>query len=108
MLVAQVVAVCLNGAEGDAAQAVNLEDQLAPCWGGDDKDVGLLAYTDLIAYAVDGTLVVVRVKRKVVETAIGEAVAVVFCITQARNEADFCKGGDGARGAAAEVRLLPD
>jgi hypothetical protein len=46
---AEVVAVGLDGAEGDTPEAVDLEDMLRAGRGGDDEDVGFFANADLIA-----------------------------------------------------------
>lgn len=81
--VAQVVAVRFDGAEGDAAEAVDFEDELAARGRGDDEDVGFFAHADLVADAVDGGFGAVRVQREVVEPAVGEPVAVVFGVLEA-------------------------
>jgi len=75
--VLQIVAVVFDAAEGDAAKAVDLRDQLRTGWGSANVDVGFLAHTNAIACAVkDGTLEVI-VEGEVVETAIGEAIPVI-------------------------------
>lgn len=45
----EVVAVVLDAAEGDAAESVDLEDELGARRGGDDVDVGLFAHADAVA-----------------------------------------------------------
>ena len=45
----EVVAVVLDAAEGDAAEAVDLEDELGASGGGDDVDVGFFADADAVA-----------------------------------------------------------
>jgi len=75
---AQVVPVGLHGAEGDAAEAVDLEHHLGARVGGDDEDVGFFADADLVADGVDGALFLVGVQGKVVQPAVGEAVAVIW------------------------------
>lgn len=75
---AQVVAVGLDGAEGDAAEAMDLEDVLGAGGVGDDEDVGFFADADLVADGVEVLSLEVRVEGEVVEAAVGEAVAVVL------------------------------
>lgn len=74
---AQVVSVGFHGAEGDAAQSVDLEHHLGAGGGGDDEDVGFFADADLVADGVDGLLFLVGVQGEVVQAAVGEAVAVI-------------------------------
>lgn len=52
--VLEIVAVGLDGAEGDAAEAVDFEDALDAELIGDDEDVAFFADADLVADAVDG------------------------------------------------------
>ena len=73
----QVIAVVLDAAEGHAAEAVDLEDLLDSRWGGAEVDVGFFADADAGADAVDGIAFEMRVQGEVVETAVGEAVAVI-------------------------------
>ena len=47
--VLEVVAVVLDAAEGDAAEAVDLQYELGACGGGDDVDVGFFADADAVA-----------------------------------------------------------
>ena len=110
LALAQVVAVVLDGAEGDAAEPVDLEDALlfirlmlvaglgGRIWGsrrGAEVDVGFLASADARTGAVEGVALQVGVEGKVVEAAVGEAVAVVFGILGASDEIRFGKGGYG-------------
>lgn len=111
LVLAQVVAVGLDGAERDAAEAVDLEDELRARGVGDDHDVGFFADADAAADAVDVLLGGVRVEGEVVEAAVGEAVAVVLCILGAPDQAVLGEGRDGAvdaAGAAFEARELLD
>lgn len=100
LVLAQVVAVGLDGAERDAAEAVDLEDQLGARGVGDDHDVGFFADADAAADAVDVLLGGVRVEGEVVEAAVGEAVAVVLCVFGAPDQAVLGEGRDGAVDAA--------
>ena len=73
----QVVAVGLDRAEGDAAEAVQLEHVRHARGRGRDVDVGFFADPDLVAEREQGGVLEVCVQREVVEPAVGEAVAVV-------------------------------
>ena len=123
LALAQVVAVVLDGAEGDAAEPMDLEDALLFIWlvlvagfggkvrgsrRGADVDVGFLAGADAGTGAVEGVALQVGVEREVVEAAVGEAVAVVFGILGAGDEVRFGQGGYGFvdSTAAAEVGEL--
>ena len=75
--VAEVVAVGFDGTEGDAAEAVDLEDVLRTVGVRDDKDVGFFADADLVADGVELLALQVGVEGEVVEAAVGQAVAVV-------------------------------
>lgn len=93
--VAEVVAVGFDGAEGDAAEAVDFQDALllvvvVACLmegiggrgadGGrseDDVNVGFFARADALAGRVQGFALEVGVQGEVVEAAVGEAVAVI-------------------------------
>lgn len=125
LTLAQVVAIILDGAEGDAAEPMNLEDALliirlvlvtglgGRIWGsgrGAEVDVGFLAGTDAGAGAVEGVALQVGVEGEVVEAAVGEAVAVVFGILGAGDEVRFGKGGYGIvhSTTATEVGELDD
>lgn len=77
---AEVVAIVLHGAEGYAAEAVDLEDELDAGWVCDDDDVGFFADADLVSDAIDGFLLLVSVQSEVVEATVGEAVAII-CTT---------------------------
>lgn len=105
---AQVVAVGLDGAEGDAAEAVDLEDALDAGLVGDEEDVALLADADAAADAVDGALGGVGVQGEVVEAAVGQAVAVVAGLLEARDEADLGEGADGVPHAVRAAAELGD
>ncbi len=59
--VAQVVAVGLDGAEGDAAEPVDLQDVLGAAGVGDNEDVGFFADPDLVADGVKVVALEVRV-----------------------------------------------
>ena len=58
---------------------MDLEHELFTGLVGDDEDVGFLADADLVADRVDGRVLLMGVQRQVVEAAVGEAVAVIFC-----------------------------
>lgn len=105
---AQVVAVGLDGAEGDAAEAVDLEDALDAGVVGDEEDVALLADADAVADAVDGALAGVGVQGEVVEAAVGQAVAVVAGLLETRDEADLGEGADGVPHAVRAAAELGD
>ena len=47
--VLEVVAVVLDAAEGDAAESVDLQDELGAGRGGYDVDVGFFAHADAVA-----------------------------------------------------------
>ena len=47
-------------------------------WGGGHVDVGFFTGADLVANAVEGLALEMRVEGEVVKTAVGEAVAVVW------------------------------
>lgn len=68
---AGVVAVGFHGAEGDAAEPVDFEDQLAARRGADEVDVGFFADSDARAEGVDGVGFGVVVQGEVVEAAVG-------------------------------------
>lgn len=125
LALAQVITVVLDGAEGDAAEPVDLEDALlfirsvlvAGCGRrirgsgrGADVDVGFFTGADAGAGAVEGVALQMGVEGEVVEAAIGEAVAVVFGILGAADEVCFGKGGDRFvdSTAATEVGELDD
>lgn len=81
---AQVVPVGFHGAEGDAAEAVDLEHHLGAGGGGNDEDVGFFAHADLVADGVDGVMFLVGVQGEVVQAAVGEAVTVIWYLLLAR------------------------
>lgn len=74
---AQVIAVCLDGAEGDAAEAVQFKHMGCAAGGGGDVDVRFFADADLVAEGIEVRAFDVRVEGKVVEAAVGKAVAVI-------------------------------
>ena len=76
--VAQVVAVGFDGAEGNAPQAVDLEYVLNAAGGGDDEDVAFFADADLVADGIEDFAFEVSVEGEVVETAVCEAVSIVW------------------------------
>jgi hypothetical protein len=51
----------------------------------DDDDVGFFAYADAVANAEDGVGFEVRVQREVVQAAVGQAVAVIASVFDARD-----------------------
>jgi hypothetical protein len=75
--VAQVVAVCLDGSERNAAETVDFQDALGAAAVCHDHDVGFLAHADLVADGVDAFLFLVRVQCEVVESTVGKAVAII-------------------------------
>ena len=85
---AEIVAVGLDGSEGDAAQTVDLADELAGRGflgfgvgegrGEDEVDVGFFAGANTGACGGEGVPREVGVEGKVVKAAVGEAVAVVW------------------------------
>lgn len=109
----QIIAIVFDAAEGDAAESVDLEDELGAGWGGADVDVGFFADADAVACAVEGGAFEVGVEGEVVESAVGEAVSVIwglivsvvigkwvgvggtFCIFHSSDQVRFCEGGDG-------------
>lgn len=101
---AEVVAVVFDGAEGDAAEAVDFEDVLLlRRWGrsailrrrgrGADVDVGFFAGADAVAGAVEGALLHIGVEGEVVEAAVGEAVAVICEFGGVECQSRFLEGG---------------
>ena len=58
----EVVAVVLDAAEGDAAQAVDFQYELGARGGGYDVDVGFFAHADAVAGRVEGLPLLVRVQ----------------------------------------------
>ena len=73
-----VVAVVLDGAEGDSAETVEFEDVLFSGGGGDDIDIGFFSHADLVADGIDGGLFLEGVESEVVEAAVGKAVAIIW------------------------------
>lgn len=74
---AEVVAVGFDTAEGDTAEAVDLENVLGAGGGGDDEDVGFFADADLVTDGVEDLALLMGVEGEVVEAAVGKAVPIV-------------------------------
>jgi hypothetical protein len=80
---------------------VDFEDPLHARGVCDDEDVAFFADADLVADAVDGGFALVSVKGKIVQSTVGEAVAIVGGVFETSDQADFGQGGDAAvRGGA--------
>lgn len=74
---AQVIAIVLDAAEGDAAQSVDFQRALSPTRRGSDVDIRFFARADLLACGVEDLPLLMRVQGEVVEASVGETVAVV-------------------------------
>ena len=74
---AKIVAVGFNSAEGNPTQTVNLQDMLCSRRRCADKDVRLFSNADLVPNGVEGGAFEMSVEREIVETTIGETIAVI-------------------------------
>ena len=72
----EVVAVVLDAAEGDAAEAVDLVDELGPRRRGHGVAGRRLDAADAVAGRVEGFPFQISVQGEIVEAAVGEAVSV--------------------------------
>lgn len=94
---AQVVAIVLDAAEGDAAQSVDLQRALSPTRRGSDVDIGFFARADLLACGVEDLTLLVRVQGEVIEASVGETVAIV-CGSKKISQASFDCGQEPTMG----------
>lgn len=92
----QVIPLVLHAPETDPAQPVDLEDVLLPRRTRAHVDVALLAAPHAGAHAVDGPGFGVPVQGQVVESAVGQAVAVVRGVFHAGDQVGASEDGDGA------------
>jgi hypothetical protein len=75
--VSEVIAIRLDGSEGDTTETVNFENALRSATVCDHDNIRFFAHTDLVANRVDDFLFLVRIQRQVVETAVSEPIAIV-------------------------------
>lgn len=73
----EIVAIVFDAAKGDAAKAVDLQNELCACGGSADVDVGFFAHADAIARTVEGRAFEMGVQGEVVEASVGEAIPIV-------------------------------
>lgn len=87
----KIVSVCLDRPKTDTAKSVNLQNSLPTSLVGNNEDVGFFTNTDLVANAVDFFSLAVGVKREIIESAVCQSVAFIFCILLSAYEAYFCE-----------------
>lgn len=73
----EVIAVRLDGSEGDTAQTVDFQNALRSTAVCDDHDIGFLSNANLVTNGVNNLCLLVRIERQVVETTVGKSVTIV-------------------------------
>ena len=74
----QVVSVVLDATERDAAESVDFEYELLPRGVCDHVDIGFFANADAVPCAIENFTFEVSVECEIVETAVGETVAIIW------------------------------
>ena len=77
-LLAQVIALVLDGAERYSSQAVDLHDPLRSGFVCDNVDIRFLSNTNLVSDRVDAVALDELVQREVIEAAICQSVSVIY------------------------------
>lgn len=91
--VPEVIAVILDAAKGYPSEPVDLEDLLRARGIGDNVDVGFLADADLVSDGVGALAFYEGVEGEVVETAVGQAISVIWEEERHRSALD-CEVGE--------------